>query len=371
MRATTVGRRAVGVSRAVFLWIAVCGSLSCGGGGANGSPNVTQFTKPAGTTAEFAGRLDQLRNDLHMPGMSAVIAKDQQIAWSQGFGFADVENHVAATPTTTFHLASLTKTFCSTIVLQLVEQNLLSLETPVSQYGVPLTANGTIRVKHLLSHTSEGTPGSQFIYNGDRFEHLSTVVAAVSGKGFGQLVSERILQPLNLPNTAPNVAHPDFSYSQLDPTTFTNNVAKPYEINGSTAVPGVYPSQFGCAAGLMGSATDVAQYSTAMDRDAFLQTATKNQAWTNFILNGGGSAPYGLGWFVQNINGVKVIWHYGLWTANSSLIIKVPERGLTFVLLANTDRLSKDFNLAAGDVRVSPFAREFINAYVTGNTTLP
>jgi CubicO group peptidase (beta-lactamase class C family) len=366
---TAIGRR-----KALMVMVAVSGMLlvQCGGGsGPGSSANVTQFTTPAGTTAEFAGRLNQLRNDLHMPGMSAVIAKDQRIAWGQGFGFADLENRVAASPTTTFHLASLTKTFCSTIVLQLVEQNLLSLETPVGQYGVPLTANGTIRVKHLLSHTSEGTPGSQFIYNGDRFAHLSTVVAGASGKGFGQLVSERILQPLNLSNTAPNVADADFDFSQLDRTTFTSNVAKPYEINGSTVVPGVYPSLFSCAAGLMGSAADVAQYAMAMDRDAFLQSATKNQAWTNFTLNGGGSAPYGLGWFVQNINGVKVIWHYGLWTANSSLIIKVPERGLTFVLLANTDRLSRDFNLAAGDVRVSPFAREFINAYVTGSTPLP
>jgi CubicO group peptidase (beta-lactamase class C family) len=363
-------RRAAAGSTNVLLFIAICGFTSCGGGGGS-SPQVTQFTTPAGTTAEFAGRLDQLRNDLHMPGMSAVIAKDQRIAWSQGFGFADVENRVAATPATTYHLASLTKTFCSTVVLQLVEQNVLSLETPVSQYGVPLTANGTIRVKHLLSHTSEGTPGAQYIYNGDRFEQLSTVIAGASGKGFGQLVSERILRPLNLPNTAPNVASADFGFAQLDRTTFSNNVAKPYEINGSTVVPGTYPTLFGCAAGLMGSANDVAQYSMAMDRDAFLQPATKNLAWTNFTLNNGGTAPYGLGWFVQNINGVKVIWHYGFWTANSSLIIKVPERGLTFVLLANTDRLSHDFNLAAGDLRVSPFGREFINAYVTGNTTLP
>src|SRR5262245_1649246 len=91
MLATTPARRAVAASRAVFLSIAVCGLLYCGGGGAD-SPKLTQFTTPAKSTTEFAGRLDQLRNDLHMPGMAAVIAKDQGIAWSQGFGFADVEN---------------------------------------------------------------------------------------------------------------------------------------------------------------------------------------------------------------------------------------------------------------------------------------
>ena len=370
MLTTTLVRRAVVASPAVLLSIAICGLSSCGGGRSS-AVHVTQFTTPASSVQDFAARLDQLRNDLKMPGMSAVIAKDQRVAWSQGFGFADVENRVAATPTTTYHLASLTKTFCSTVLLQLVEQNLLSLETPVSQYGVPLTANGTIRVKHLLSHTSEGTPGAQFIYNGDRFAHLSTVIAGASGKGFAQLVSERILGPLNLPNTAPNVASADFGFAQLDRTAFSNNMAKPYEINGSTVVPGVYPTQFSCAAGLMGSANDVAQYSMAMDRDALLSPATKNLAWTNFVVNSGVRAPYGLGWFVQNIGGTKVIWHYGLWTANSSLIIKVPERGLTFVLLANTDRLSRDWDLSAGDVTVSPFAREFVNAFVTGSTPIP
>lgn len=369
MLTTTLVQRAVVASSTVLLSIAICGLSSCGG--QSSGVRVTQFTTPASSVQDFAARLDQLRNDLKMPGMSAVIAKEQRIAWGRGFGFADVENRVAATPTTTYHLASLTKTFCSTVLLQLVEQNLTTLETPVSQYGVPLTANGTIRVKHLLSHTSEGTPGSQYIYNGDRFAHLSTVIAGASGKGFGELVSERILRALNLPNTAPNIATADFAFAQVDRTAFSNNVAKPYEIDGGTVVPGAYPTQFSCAAGLMGSANDLAQYSMAMDRDAFLQAATKNQAWTNFTLNNGGTAPYGLGWFVQNIGGAKIVWHYGLWTANSSLIIKVPERGLTFVLLANTDRLSRDWNLAAGDVTVSPFAREFVNAFVTGSTPIP
>jgi CubicO group peptidase (beta-lactamase class C family) len=52
--------------------------------------------------------------------------------------------------------------------------------------------------------------------------------------------------------------------------------------------------------------------------------------------------------------------HYGLWTGSSALILKVPERRLAVVLLANSDGLSR-FGLGGGDVLRSPFAREFLD----------
>jgi hypothetical protein len=58
----------------------------------------------------------------------------------------------------------------------------------------------------------------------------------------------------------------------------------------------------------------------------------------------------------------RAVWHYGQWPTFSSLILKLPDRGLTLVLLANSDGLSGRFPLAVGDVAVSPFARAFIEA---------
>jgi hypothetical protein len=66
-----------------------------------------------------------------------------------------------------------------------------------------------------------------------------------------------------------------------------------------------------------------------------------------------------------------VVWQYGLWTANSSLILKVPERQLTFILLANTDGLSSPYPLGAGTLESSPWAREFLDAFVLGSAPLP
>ena len=65
------------------------------------------------------------------------------------------------------------------------------------------------------------------------------------------------------------------------------------------------------------------------------------------------------------------MWHYGLWTGNSSLIVKVPSRGMSFVVIANNDMLSRPTNLGAGDLMSSSIAKEFINAFVVGHAMLP
>jgi hypothetical protein len=78
----------------------------------------------------------------------------------------------------------------------------------------------------------------------------------------------------------------------------------------------------------------------------------------------GEALPYGLGWFTQNYKGTRLIWHYGWWTCNSSLILKVPQRNITFIAMANTDNLSRSTDLGAGDVTSSPVGLEFLKAFI-------
>jgi hypothetical protein len=82
------------------------------------------------------------------------------------------------------------------------------------------------------------------------------------------------------------------------------------------------------------------------------------------ISNTGKPLPYGLGWFVQEHEGVKLVWHYG-WApkAYSSLILKVPKKDATFILFANSDGASADFHLGKGDVLRSPFAVSFLKIF--------
>src|ERR1044071_4195610 len=150
-------------------------------------------------------RLDAIRQRLKIPAMSCAVVKDQKIIWAKGFGYADLENKIPATEHTSYHLASLTKTFGSTILMQLIQDGKVKLDDPVSKYGIVLESEGVIRVKHLFSHTSEGVPGERYSYNGNRFAELDKVVQKASGKSFAELVIANILDPLDLKETAPNM----------------------------------------------------------------------------------------------------------------------------------------------------------------------
>ena len=339
---------------------------SCGGGS-----DIT--SSPAASIAEFEQRLENMRASSHIAAITAVISKGQDVVWVKPYGQADIGQQLPAAENTVYHLASLTKPLAATVILQLVQEGKVSLDDPVSKYGINLTspAGTVIRVRHLLSHTSEGTPGTKYIYNGDRFALLDNVIAQAAGKSFANALQERIIVPLGLQKTAPNPQSPSFAVSGLDRATFEANMARGYTYSSGQYSVTAYPTSFGAAAGLTSSALDYAAFSMAMDRDALLQAPTKALAYTPTVSPSGETFPYGLGWFSTMYKGVRVIWHYGLWTANSSLIVKVPDRGLTFVVLANSDALSSPYQLGAGKLETSPWARLFLDTFVIGNLPLP
>ena len=328
----------------------------------------SSVTAPATSIDDFRARLEHLRIDGHIQAISAVIAKDQAIVWSSSFGGVGVG---PVSDTTVFHLASLTKPFASTVMLQLVEERKVSLDDPVSKYGIVLPSPGTVLVRHLMSHTSEGAPGSHYAYNGDRFSLLDSVIAHAAGKSFAAAVQERIIVPLGLKHTAPTPQSTAFGVSGLDKTAYLANVAPGFTWNGSRYTPTAYQTSFSSAAGLTASARDYAAFSMALDRDALLTPATRALAYTAAVGQSGETFPYGLGWFVTDYKGVRVIWHYGWWTASSTLVIKVPSQGLTFVLLANTDGLSAPYPLAAGKLAASPWAREFLETFAIARLPVP
>lgn len=321
----------------------------------------------------FPADLDAIRVELLIPGMAAAIAYDGEVVWSQGFGQADVESGLSATDTTPFHLASLTKPFASTILMQLVEQGLVYLDHPVSRYGVNLPNPGTILVRHLLTHTSEGTPGEEFRYNGGRFGHLDQVIESASGRSFESHLVDQILEPLGLVNTAPNPLQPSaFALTGLDLNSFLSRMASGYVVSNRTVYRQAHPDYFGVSAGLLASARDVASFSLAIDDGRFLEPETWDLVFTPAVSNAGSTLPYGLGWFLYEAQGIKYQWHYGWWTSNSSLIVRVPERRLTFVALANTPQLSAEYQLGtSANLFRSGVAKLFIDYFVLGDEPFP
>ena len=101
--------------------------------------------------------------------------------------------------------------------MQLVQEGKIKLDDPVSKYGITLESEGVIRVKHLLSHTSEGNPGARYSYNGNRFAELDRVIERATGKSFGELLIANILDPLDMSETAPNVPRIVSTNHQAEP----------------------------------------------------------------------------------------------------------------------------------------------------------
>ena len=317
--------------------------------------------------ADFETRLDNLRKGAHIPGMVGGIIKDGQVVWAKNYGYADIQKNIPVTNSTIFHLASLTKTFASTVIIQLVKENKIHLSAPVVDYGINLTERDTVRVIHLLTHTSEGVPGSNFKYNGDRFALLSNVIQSATAGTFHQLATERIMQPLGLQNTAPSdmklAATDGFDTSRLK-----RNTAQGYNSNGTQTVE--YPKNFSTAAGLVSNIDDMLKYAAAFDGNLLLTEDLKAKVFSPMISKDGKRFPYGLGWFIQEKEGIKLTWHYGYWVGMSSLIIRVPEKKLSFVLMANSDMLSAPYPLGNGDIWVSAYAKQFLKSFVLAGSKL-
>ena len=104
----------------------------------------------ASSITEFESRLDNLRMQSKIPGMITGIEKDGHITWTKAYGYENIETGKPVTTTTIFHLASLTKTFASVIILQLAKENKISLNDPVSKYGVFLNEKDTVNCLNLF-----------------------------------------------------------------------------------------------------------------------------------------------------------------------------------------------------------------------------
>ena len=324
--------------------------------------------------ALFGRYVDALARQARIPGLSSAIVRRGQVVSLHAYGFQDIDARVAATPDTLYDIASLTKTFVSTLLMQCVERGTLTLDDPIRRYtaAIPET-NATVR--HVLSHTSQGTPGAEYRYDGNRYAALTDVVAACHGRPFRQALAVEILDRAAMTGSVPghDLERPSTALAALfDASTLSRyasaigRLATPYTTTGSGVAHADFPPRdISASAGLLSSVVDLAKYDAAIDAHVFIAVETQQLAWTNAVSTTTGQRlPYGLGWFVQQYNGTRVIWHYGLWPQYSALYLKVPDRQLTLILLGTRGGVSELFGLADGDITASPFARAFLRMFV-------
>jgi CubicO group peptidase (beta-lactamase class C family) len=323
----------------------------------------------------FERQVETDRNALKIPGLSIVVIQDGEVLSARGFGYADVEHRIPATPDTLYHIASVTKTFTAILVLQLVEQGKLDLDEPVSRYSDDFK-DDSVKIKHLLSHTSEGTPGEKFSYNPERFEYLKAVLEKKTGKPLRQLFVETFLDPLAMRDSVPgpDVADDDVTWAVLGKANLARyrqnlaSFARPYTYywgDGETVYAGYPPRDFWASAGLLSTVRDMAKYDTAVDRHELLKAETLARAWTPFLSNAGQPLAHGLGWYVTDYRGMRLVWHYGHWgTGFSAIYLKVPARRLTLVALANSEALADHHFQVGEDITNNVFACTFLNVFV-------
>jgi CubicO group peptidase (beta-lactamase class C family) len=320
----------------------------------------------------FEAYLEPLRVQAGIPGLSAVLVLDGDVVWERGFGFQNLEGRVRATPDTPYVVGDLSQTIAAALLLQCVEGRKLGLDEPVRRYGVTLP-DSDITIRQLLSHTSSTNANGAFRYDPERYAALTDVMTACAPQPYRKSVSHRILEHLAMRDSVPgrdlqdpNVV-PDGLYDPAHLERYARvleRLAVPYKVDkkGRASRTELPVEGINAAVGLVSTARDLARFDAALDTTLLLEE-TRTTAWTNAA--GGGfssaTAPMGLGWFVQNYRGERLVWHFGLVpNAYSSLILKVPSRRVTVILLANSDGLNAPFNLHTGDVTRSVFANLFL-----------
>jgi CubicO group peptidase (beta-lactamase class C family) len=345
-----------GVNRTILL----CAFLVLLGGCASSRAPSAPAGEPAlsGPDVEaFARTVEELRESMRIPGLSVAVARDGRILLARGFGLSDVERQVAASPETVYPIGSITKTFTATLMLQLVEQGRLDLEDPVSRH-VTWEVPADVRIRHVLSHTSEGEPGARFVYS-SRFNWLDNVVESATAGSFPRLLAEGVLEPAGLAKT--------FGGKGDDPAeaAAVSGMAAPYVWEDGRQVRSEFPPMaLHSSSGLHSTVLDLAAYSAALDAGRLLRPESRERAFRPTVSTRGGALPYGLGWFTQRVAGERVVWHGSWWPrAFSGMLVKVPERGLTLAVLANSDALSSP-KLGASNALLSPIANAFFRFFV-------
>lgn len=328
------------------------------------------------------GYLEALRQQAAIPGMSAAIVRGGTILWERGFGYANSASRIPATPDTPYLVGDLSGTIAAVLLLQCVEQRRLELDQPVRQYGVP-GADGDVTLRQILSHTSTEGPGGTFAYNPDRFGLAASLMEHCAPQPYRKSVAHRVLNRLAMIDSVPgtDLANQDlefpeglFDTADLDRyRRVLQRIAVPYRVDNKgraerTTLP---PIGMSATNGLVTTVRDLARFEGAIvpvpDSEvasSLLLQHTLDVAWTAAPTRAGQAAPMGLGWFVQQHRGQRVVWHFGnVPNAYSSLVLRVPAYDLTFILLANSDRLSSPFQLQHGDANKSLFATLFLRLF--------
>lgn len=363
---------------------------------ASSEPAVAQSGSETGLNAEhieaFSLELDSLRQQKHIPGLAVAIVKDQQLTWSTGYGSShfdtgDGNQYQPVTSDTPFWVASVSKTFVGLLFLQLHEQEIVNLDRPINEmpqwdsycdwlsqstvvFGRNLQCDESISLRNVLNHTVNGAPGTSFLYNPIMYSRLSRYLEYVHGnpiadaeKGhntMARLAQTNILGPACMSRTMS-------SQWQREKAEVFFDMARGYKYANGRYAKLMRPDRhFAGGAGIVSTVDDLAKYDIALDSGEIASESVMEQLFTPAVASDGSALPYAYGWYVQEYQGEKLVWHGG-WDEEagfSALYLKAPERNLTFIVLANSEGMWWGNPLDKAEVQGSAFAQLFLDHFV-------
>lgn len=341
----------------------------------------------------FSKKLDSLREAKRIPGLAAAIVKDQELVWSQGYGMSHFDTDDGAelkkvTPDTPFWIASVTKTFLGLSFLQLEAEGVVDLDDEINNmpgwsgfcnwlsnspiiFGRDLRCDSSITIKNVLNHTVNGEPGTQFLYNPIMYSRLSRYMEHVYGnpiseaeRGHNTLaryIQENILGPAKMTRTMSS------QWQREKPLVFFD-MAQGYKWTGDyyVSLPRPIERHLAGGAGIVSTVNDLAKYDIALDKGLLASDEVMKKLFTPAVSPDGTNLPYAFGWYVQEYKGERLIWHAG-WDEEfgfTSLYLKIPEKNLTLILLANSEGMWWKSPLNEATVEKSLFADTFLDEFI-------
>ena len=347
---------------------------------------------PTGAAQEFPYQiferyLEPLAQQIGMPGLSALIVRNGRIEWEHAYGHADLENKIAARVDTPYPIGGVTQAMTGVLLGICIDRHQLEVDDPIRKY-VPSFPVAGATIRQVLAHASSG----RYRYDPVQFTALTTVVEACSAKPYRVATAIEILNRLAMTSSAPglDLARPEGQAARelFEPgplaiySDVLHRVAVPYRIDDRSGktVRSEYPTYgLDAAGGLVATALDLFKFEAAIDAGVPLSSSTLNQMWSAATFGTDGlpappgtagavTMPTGLGWFVQSLDPVtdkRLVWSFGfIPNAGSALILKMPHKRLTLILLSNSDGLAAGYGLERGDVRASPFVKIFLRLFL-------
>jgi len=294
-----------------------------------------------------------------VPGVQVAIVDHGELVASFAAGEADLAAHQPLTTRHLFRIASHSKTFTATAVMQLVERGALRLDDPVQRWLPELDLAVTVRelLEHAGGLTRDGehadhwqladpfpdrerlmavaasvlARNERFKYSNVGYALLGVIVAAASGQTYAEYVTDHIVEPLGLHDTGPEL-----------PPAREADVAVGYtgRALGNRRVPigQVHAGAMASATGFYSTASDLARYASAhvLGDDRLLTDESKRMmqhaAWE---VGGAGAGEYGLGLAVVDVGGRRVVGHGGAYPGYITRTFVDPIDGFVVCVLTN------------------------------------